>query len=295
VVIVAGNSPGLCVYEVKSIRYALVRSKSDSTLRKSCPPQEIENRFLVARPGCMVPNSLLFTPQNINSFFVDFGLVNAPSQGYRFGDMTRGLVKGVGNILLGETRKYVPNDLELEISYVPFPSSQTKAQIASALAARLRAKGLLSDRGLDSAEYTFYKLSEWMQVEILTGFAASLEHTPWYRYPFMDTLKLYFSVLAQETLVVYKKLGPEKALLSMAFVTDVVPGIVMTLLMGQLALLVSLHYLLALFGLYLLVVSLVDCLLVSKEDSSCLFVLYQFLVVFDCLGRTVEAGWRRSI
>ena len=40
-----------------------------------------------------------------------------------------------------------------------------------------------------------YKLSEWMQVEIVQQFGAFMEHTPWFRFPFFKFLKLYFDVL----------------------------------------------------------------------------------------------------
>ena len=35
--------------------------------------------------------------------------------------------------------------------------------------------------GEESGEFTFFKLNEWMQVEIIALFADSLAHTPWYR------------------------------------------------------------------------------------------------------------------
>ena len=38
----------------------------------------------------------------------------------------------------------------------------------------------------EGGEYTFFKLVEWMQVEILALFADSLNHTPWFRFPFYE-------------------------------------------------------------------------------------------------------------
>jgi hypothetical protein len=73
-----------------------------------------------------------------------------------------------------------------------------------------------------------------MQVEILDIFAKSLDHTPWYRFPFQDFLRIYFRVLLQEASVVEKRLGAMKAYFSSAFITDLIPGVVMTVLFGQL-------------------------------------------------------------
>jgi hypothetical protein len=73
-------------------------------------------------------------------------------------------------------------------------------------------------------------------VEIIQIFGASMEHTPWYRFPFMDFLQLYFQVLSKEASIVLDKHGPGKAF-GMAFATDMIPGVVMALLFAQLKLL----------------------------------------------------------
>ena len=49
----------------------------------------------------------------------------------------------------------------------------------------------------------------------------------------------YFQVLIEEAKIVYEKLGPVKAFSSNAFITDLVPGIVMALMLGQVALLAA--------------------------------------------------------
>ena len=72
--------------------------------------------------------------------------------------------------------------------------------------------------------YTWYKLNEWMQVEILQIFGQSLETEPWYRFPYIQFMKVYFDVLFQESNIVQEKLGLKKAFGSMAFVTSLVPG-----------------------------------------------------------------------
>lgn len=52
----------------------------------------------------------------------------------------------------------------------------------------------------------------------------------------MDMLKTYFKVLYQEFKIVQEKHGFRKAALSTAFLTDVIPGIVMGMMFGQLQL-----------------------------------------------------------
>jgi hypothetical protein len=40
-----------------------------------------------------------------------------------------------------------------------------------------------------NAEYTWYKLNEWMQVEVLQEFGAFMEEQPWFRFPFFAHLR----------------------------------------------------------------------------------------------------------
>merc|ERR1712071_601344 len=85
--------------------------------------------------------------------------------------------------------------------------------------------------------YTWFKLNEWMQVEIIDELVKSLEHTPWYRFPFMEFMKTYFEVFQRQCKIVQEKYGIIQAYGSMPFLVDLVPGIVMTILFGQLKLL----------------------------------------------------------
>ena len=98
---------------------------------------------------------------------------------------------------------------------------------------------ILNVSGLNSvrSRYTWYKLNEWMQVEILQIFGQSLETEPWYRFPYVQFMKVYFDVLFQESSIVQRKLGMKKAFGSMAFVTSLVPGIIMALFFAQIKLL----------------------------------------------------------
>jgi SAM-dependent methyltransferase len=87
--------------------------------------------------------------------------------------------------------------------------------------------------------YAWFRLSEWMQVEIIENLGRSLEHTPWYFYPFNEFVNLYFRILFQECSVVASEHGFMKAYASLAFITYLVPGVVMAVLFGQLQLLAN--------------------------------------------------------
>lgn len=75
------------------------------------------------------------------------------------------------------------------------------------------------------------------QVEMVQIFGESMNHTPWYRFPFMPFIKLYFEVLLKEVGIVRSEHGLVKALFSNAFLTDLIPGVVMFGLFLQLQLL----------------------------------------------------------
>jgi len=103
--------------------------------------------------------------------------------------------------------------------------------------AGLQAAGILSTPTSASATTHLFKLVEWLQVELLQDFANSLEHTPWYRYPFATAASRYaaawFATLEASTADV--GLGP--SLSSSGFWTSTIPAVVMGSLVGQLSLL----------------------------------------------------------
>lgn len=152
------------------------------------------------------------------------------------------------------------NSSELKIRYRPVletdPSYQRKVD---ELLYQLSDAGLVKPLHRNDGHLTWYKLPEWMQVplhplhlaidslhladhrdaqvEITQIFGQSMEHTPWYRFPFMSFISLYFQIFLKEVGIVRSEHGLAKALLSNAFLTDLVPGVVMFLLCGQLQLL----------------------------------------------------------
>ena len=102
----------------------------------------------------------------------------------------------------------------------------------------LESNGILRpDLHPNDGPYTWFKLNEWMQVEILEELVTSLEHTPWYRFPFLEFMVTYFSVFREQCAIVQEKYGFVAAYGSQSFLVDVVPGIVMTALFSQLRLL----------------------------------------------------------
>jgi hypothetical protein len=111
------------------------------------------------------------------------------------------------------------------------------APAAVALGRALAAEGLLDGAArAGNAANNFYKLPEWLQVELVQLFGASMEHTPWFRFPFFAVLRGYAGVLAQETRVVAARMGGlANAVATNGFVTDAIPGVVMLLLFAQLA------------------------------------------------------------
>lgn len=98
----------------------------------------------------------------------------------------------------------------------------------------LRLAGVVKKQG-DRPEFTWFKLVEWLQVEYVEIFGSYMHHQPWYQFPFGGMLKEYFSILFKEMRIVFENHGVVKAGLSTAFLTDLIPGVVMSILFGQLA------------------------------------------------------------
>ena len=84
---------------------------------------------------------------------------------------------------------------------------------------------------------TFYKLNEWMQVEISKIYSDYIYMEPWFRFPFKDMMITYFKTLLYEFSAIVKKYGMKEALLSQGLFINIVPGFVMALQFAQLELL----------------------------------------------------------
>eukprot|EP00929_Paragymnodinium_shiwhaense_P054678 TRINITY_DN27413_c0_g1_i1.p1 TRINITY_DN27413_c0_g1~~TRINITY_DN27413_c0_g1_i1.p1 ORF type:complete len:1588 (+),score=423.13 TRINITY_DN27413_c0_g1_i1:99-4862(+) len=128
------------------------------------------------------------------------------------------------------------NALYLKYRSCADPEPEILLPRVNALLNRMGAMGITSNAGENNGEFTFYKLNEWMQVEIMQIFGENLRVTPWYRFPFMEFMQIYFEVLAKEAGVVQGKFGPKKAFLSPGFMVSFVPGIIMSIYFAQLEL-----------------------------------------------------------
>jgi SAM-dependent methyltransferase len=157
---------------------------------------------------------------------------------YRFGDITRGIIAGIaGTGQAQDMKSRVTCNVRYTLNTSDDPDPDALLPHVKVLLERVQRAGQLRELHPSDGEFTWFKLSEWMQVEVLEIYAASLSHTPWYRFPYGDMLSLYWRVLAKEMGIVADKHGLKKALMSSAVVTDIVPGIFMAVLFGQLQLL----------------------------------------------------------
>lgn len=128
------------------------------------------------------------------------------------------------------------------VSYRPIPSILSGVgsirKMGSEIGQLLASSGHLDGQlHANHENLTFYKLSEWMQVELVQLFGDFMHHTPWYRFPFMDMFKIYAKVLYKTVNVVSAKEGFMAAIADQGFMIDAVPGIVMAILFGQMQLL----------------------------------------------------------
>ena len=84
---------------------------------------------------------------------------------------------------------------------------------------------------------TFYRMNEWLQVEISEIYSKFLNYEPWFRFPFFNMLKTYLYTLLNEFNVVVEKFGFKKAILSEGLFVDLFPAIVMFIQFIQLEIL----------------------------------------------------------
>jgi len=87
-------------------------------------------------------------------------------------------------------------------------------------------------RSHEDGMYTWLKLCEWLQVEFTQIFGQSLEHTPWYRFPFLPFLEVYWKAIKTETQIVMDKYGAKETLMSNAFIQIALFPFIMTVIFG---------------------------------------------------------------
>jgi hypothetical protein len=155
-----------------------------------------------------------------------------PSRGAHAGDTLRRKVVGMGS--LGIIGRNV-----LKLTYRPLSHQLTDQEVRACdhLCNFLETKSLIAGNLHDNdGHFIWFKLAEWMLVDIIEKIGSSLDHTPWYFFPFSECVQLYFAVLFKECNIVASEYGYMKAYASPAFLTDLVPGAVMALIFGQLKL-----------------------------------------------------------
>ena len=112
--------------------------------------------------------------------------------------------------------------------------TENKEDALSQVLACLKLARVVSEENV-RPEFTWFKLVEWLQVEYVQIFGSYMHHRPWYQFPYADMMKKYFTILYEEVQIVNEKHGIQKALFSEAFVTDLMPGLVMSFILGQVA------------------------------------------------------------
>lgn len=90
--------------------------------------------------------------------------------------------------------------------------------------------------GSSQSELGFFNLPEWLIVELVELFGESLHETPWFRFPFMAVLALFWRLVAVETREVVRGYGLGAALGSDGLLMDVVIGLILTFMFLQMQL-----------------------------------------------------------
>jgi len=111
------------------------------------------------------------------------------------------------------------------------PSSAAVAQVRALLAA----SGAGPRDRLPAA--TWHTLTEWLLVDVPTRYGAFLEHTPWFDYPYLAVVGLFWRLFAREAAIAWRKHGFLSGLWNEYTVMNVVIGGVLTAVFVQLAVL----------------------------------------------------------
>ena len=166
---------------------------------------------------------------------------SAPRRGYKFGDLTRRTFRAMDGLvetaLERSTRRILSVEFSTSPEHSPEPEPAEYLPRVKALIGLLDDQGALRSLHHDDGEFTWFKLNEWMQVEIIEVFGASLSQAAWYRFPYMEMCAMYFRTLLKEATIVQQRHGFRKAWLSSAAMYDIVPGILMAFYFSQLHLL----------------------------------------------------------
>jgi SAM-dependent methyltransferase len=85
-----------------------------------------------------------------------------------------------------------------------------------------------------SSAGSYMRMSEWLLVRVAEDYSAYLNHTPWYRFPYISYIWLFWKLFFLELHTVASKHGLREALTNYGFMMNVVIGPVLTTLFLQL-------------------------------------------------------------
>ena len=204
------------IENVGSIEHACVRAKllgkaGEGVVVLARCPALARMIFLAGQDGDYHdgPKQILLSLSNVMLLLERLGIQHeekkkeeTEKKKYKLGDLTKGLIKRVDkaiNSCTMDSGDYPKNidisSLQLVLGYRACTVETCKSVLAAGVSDLLLRHKLVSAARLDAEEYTWYKLSEWMQVEMLSVFAGQLETVPWYRFPFLATLQVLPSLL----------------------------------------------------------------------------------------------------
>jgi FAD/FMN-containing dehydrogenase/SAM-dependent methyltransferase len=210
-------------------------SPAVQTLDEICPVRHYEGKGLLE--GVLHVVSARFVKKSLTRFFnANDQDVTASAQLALKSDGTLNTedIEIDKSLLLGGSKFVIEYRTLPDIS----SSASTVRKIGHQLGQLLVSSGHIDGNlNVENETRPWFKLSEWMQVEIVQMFGDSMNHTPWYRFPFVEVFKIYFQVLFKCVGVVAEKKGYMSALSDKGFIIDAIPGVVMGFLFAQMQLL----------------------------------------------------------
>lgn len=84
---------------------------------------------------------------------------------------------------------------------------------------------------------TYHTLPEWFSVDIVKKYWEFLNHTPWFDFPYIRTIMLFFKLINDETSYIRKRYGYRKAYLNSYFLMNTVISLVTSFVFLQLSVL----------------------------------------------------------
>ncbi|TEB18997.1 oxidoreductase [Perkinsus sp. BL_2016] len=97
-----------------------------------------------------------------------------------------------------------------------------------------RAKNLRVTAAQEDSTTSYYRLPEWVLVRVTQIYANFLNHTPWYRFPYIKFTLLYWKLVLFAYLSAARFRDPLRAATNIGLIMDVIIGVVLTLLFAQL-------------------------------------------------------------